>query len=225
MTPCSSSTFLFARPRVPSCTTLVSCPSSYVPVWLTLLLASLRALLSLLFRSNSMTRRSYGARPATSLTMSRTKAVRLDRWPLVREMRTRGARGVTFYNECQLLYTARRVRGCEGDCHCVQLVLCPGDMICSIMRQARAHLRCSVGRRRWSRLDASIVSDLGGCVVTYVSFVGTADDTGLLRLCLSLCCSHYCDVVVDVGSRFQVVQSLEYLAAHVCGRGLGGMNA
>ena len=50
-----------------------------------------------------MTRFSYGARPATSLINSRTKAVRPARWPLVRE--TRGARsmGVVFWGEsCQL---------------------------------------------------------------------------------------------------------------------------
>jgi hypothetical protein len=35
--------------------------------------------------------------PATSLTTSRTKAVRLLRWPLVRETRGLTTRGVVFY--------------------------------------------------------------------------------------------------------------------------------
>lgn len=43
-----------------------------------------------------MTLRSYGARPATSLTISRTNAVRLLRWPFDLEILTRGAIGVTF---------------------------------------------------------------------------------------------------------------------------------
>lgn len=43
-----------------------------------------------------MMRRSYGARPETSLTTSRTKAVRLLRCPFMRETRGAGWRGVTF---------------------------------------------------------------------------------------------------------------------------------
>lgn len=65
--------------------------------------ASLRARLSLLLRSNSMIRRSYGARPDTSLTISRTKAVRLLRWPFMRETRALGWRGVTCCF-CVLVY-------------------------------------------------------------------------------------------------------------------------
>ena len=64
----------------------------------TLFFANFLALLSLLFLNNSITRRSYGARPATSLTISRTKAVRLLKWPLVREMRGLRTRGVVFYS-------------------------------------------------------------------------------------------------------------------------------
>lgn len=45
----------------------------------TLFFANFLALLSLLFLRSSITRLSYGARPATSLTISRTKAVRLAR--------------------------------------------------------------------------------------------------------------------------------------------------
>lgn len=58
--------------------------------------ANFLALLSLLFLNNSMTRRSYGASPATSLTISRTNAVRFERRPLVRLMRVGGWRGVTI---------------------------------------------------------------------------------------------------------------------------------
>jgi len=54
---------------------------------LTLFLATFLALLSLLLRNNSMILRSYGANPATSLTMSRTNAVRLLKCPFVREIR------------------------------------------------------------------------------------------------------------------------------------------
>lgn len=82
---------------------------------LTLFFANFRARLSLLLRRSSTTRRSYGARlerivkknscgqrgrtpgitnPVTSLTMSRTKAVRLLRRPLVRLTRALTGRGV-----------------------------------------------------------------------------------------------------------------------------------
>ena len=60
--------------------------------------ANFLALLSLLFLNNSITLRSYGANPATSLTISRTNAVRLLKWPLVREIRGLRTRGVVFYN-------------------------------------------------------------------------------------------------------------------------------
>lgn len=62
----------------------------------TLFFASFLALLSLLLRSNSMTRRSYGARPLTSRTISLTNSVRFDRWPLVLPTRGFVWRGVTF---------------------------------------------------------------------------------------------------------------------------------
>lgn len=63
----------------------------------TLFFANFLALLSLLFLSSSITRLSYGARPATSLMISRTNAVRFDRWPLLREMRAFCSIGVVFY--------------------------------------------------------------------------------------------------------------------------------
>lgn len=119
--------------------------------------ANFLARLSLLFLSNSMTRRSYGASlhftrtyqspihnpvseppksspyasrisinapfipnfqwvdrtyPETSLTISLTKAVRLLKWPFVREMRGLNSRGVVFcyfqyQSPCPSRYVAR----------------------------------------------------------------------------------------------------------------------
>lgn len=63
--------------------------------------ANFLALLSLLFLNNSITRLSYGANPATSFTISLTNAVRLLKWPFVREMRGLRTRGVVFYNAMQ----------------------------------------------------------------------------------------------------------------------------
>lgn len=67
MTRCSSSTFFLARPKVPSWNDICEWNGQVGKAWMlvtvmsrvrTLFLASLRARLSLEFRSNSMTRRS-----------------------------------------------------------------------------------------------------------------------------------------------------------------------
>lgn len=133
MTRVISSTLALARPKVPSYLRVSKSAKNkgFGHCFLTFFLASLRARLSLLLRSNSMMRRSYGARlsdtivrspcpiqlhamlleqktqgrerehsattyPATSLMSSRTKAVRLLRWPLVRLTRGLLTRGVVF---------------------------------------------------------------------------------------------------------------------------------
>jgi len=43
-------------------------------------------------------KRSTSTYPETSFTISRTKAVRLLKWPLVREIRGLDSRGVVFYS-------------------------------------------------------------------------------------------------------------------------------
>lgn len=55
--------------------------------------------------------------PETSFTISRTKAVRLLKWPLVREIRGLDSRGVVFYfqvtvNQC-CLFPLRERGNCE----------------------------------------------------------------------------------------------------------------
>jgi len=85
----------------------ISRPRSRADGGRTLFLANFLALLSLEFRRSSMQRRSYGARPQTSLTISRQNCVRLLRWPFMRETLGFVTRGVTLWPRLRPTATTR----------------------------------------------------------------------------------------------------------------------